>query len=158
MKNLIKLLISIIICELAGIIGSIFTSPAVRTWYLTVNKPSFNPPNWLFAPVWTALFLLMGIAMFLVWLHPSVAPNERRRALTIFFIQLFFNILWSVMFFGLKSPLLGFIVIIILWILILLTIIRFFKISKPAAWLLIPYILWVTFATILNFSILILNS
>ncbi len=152
-----KLLISIIICQLAGGIGSIFTSKSVSTWYLTINKPSFTPPNWLFAPVWIGLFLLMGISLFLVWSHLAVALQERRRALTIFFIQLFFNILWSVMFFGLKSPLLGFIVIIVLWILILLTIIKFFKISKPAGWLLIPYILWVSFATILNLAILILN-
>ena len=150
MKNLIKLLISIIICQLAGGIGSIFTSSSVKTWYLTISKPSFNPPNWVFAPAWTTLFLLMGISLFLVW-------RKGKRGLPIFFIQLFFNILWSVMFFGLKSPLLGLIVIIILWILILLTIIKFFKISKPAGWLLIPYILWVSFATILNFSIFILN-
>lgn len=157
MKNFIKLLISIIICQLAGGIGSIFTSKSVSTWYLTINKPSFTPPNWLFAPVWIGLFLLMGISLFLVWSHLAVALQKRRRALTIFFIQLFFNILWSVMFFGLKSPLLGFIVIIVLWILILLTIIKFFKISKLAGWLLIPYILWVSFATILNLAILILN-
>jgi len=150
MKNLGKLIFSIIICELAGIVGSIFTAPAVKTWYPTLIKPSFKPPNWLFAPVWTALFLLMGIAMFLVW-------KRDKKGLGIFFTQLVFNILWSIMFFGLKSPLLGFIVIIVLWILILMTIIRFFKISKPAGWLLIPYIFWVSFATILNLAILILN-
>jgi len=151
MKNLGKLIIAIVVCELAGIIGSFFTAPAVKTWYPTLIKPSFKPPNWLFAPVWTALFLLMGIAMFLVW-------KKDKKGLKIFFIQLFFNILWSIMFFGLKSPLLGFIVIVALWILILATIIRFFKISKPAGWLLIPYILWVSFASILNLAILILNS
>jgi tryptophan-rich sensory protein len=157
MKNFGKLIISIVVCEVAGLIGSIFTAPAVRTWYPTLIKPSFKPPNWLFAPVWTALFLLMGIAMFLVWSQRAEAPKERRRAITIFFVQLFFNILWSIMFFGLKTPLLGFIVIIILWVLILATIIRFFKISKPAGWLLIPYILWVSFASILNLAILVLN-
>jgi len=150
MKNFGKLLISIIICELAGVVGSIFTTPSVRTWYPTLIKPFFQPPNWLFAPVWTTLFLLMGIAMFLVW-------KRDKRGLKIFFIQLFFNMLWSIAFFGLKSPLLGFIVIIVLWILILLTIVKFFKISKPAGWLLIPYILWVSFAAVLNFAILILN-
>ena len=150
MKSIIKLIISIIVCELAGIIGSFFTTPAVRTWYPTLSKPSFNPPSWLFAPVWTTLFLLMGIAMFLVW-------KKDKRGLSIFFVQLFFNMLWSIMFFGLKSPLLGFMVIIILWVLILITIIKFFKISKPAGWLLIPYILWVSFATILNLAILIIN-
>jgi tryptophan-rich sensory protein len=152
MKNFIKLLISIIVCQLAGGIGSIFTSSSVKTWYLTINKPSFNPPNWLFAPVWTVLFLLMAISLFLIW------RKNYKSGIIIFFIQLFFNILWSAMFFGLKSSLLGFIVIVVLWFLILATIIKFFKISKPAAWLLIPYILWVTFASVLNFSILILNS
>jgi len=150
MKNLGKLIISIVICEMAGVIGSIFTSSSVKTWYLTINKPSFNPPSWLFAPVWVALFLLMGIAMFLVW-------NKNKKGLIIFFIQLFFNILWSAMFFGLKSPLFGLIVIVILWVLILLTIVRFFKISPPAGELLIPYILWVTFATVLNLAIVLLN-
>jgi len=150
MKNFVKLIFSIVVCELAGIIGSFFTAPAVKTWYPTLIKPSFKPPNWLFAPVWTALFLLMGIAMFLVW-------KKDKKGLKIFFAQLFFNILWSIMFFGLKSPSLGFIVIVVLWILILATIIRFFKISKPAGWLLIPYILWVSFASILNLAILILN-
>jgi benzodiazapine receptor len=150
MKNFIKLIISVVICEVAGIIGSLFTAPAVKTWYPNLIKPSFRPPNWLFAPVWTTLFLMMGIAMFLIW-------NKDRKGLGVFFIQLFFNILWSVMFFGLKSPLLGFIVIVILWFLILATIVKFFKVSKTAGWLLVPYILWVTFASILNFSILILN-
>jgi len=151
MKNSGKLIIAIVVCELAGLIGSIFTAPAVKTWYPTLIKPSFKPPNWLFAPVWTALFLLMAIAMFLVW-------KKDKKGLGIFFTQLVFNILWSIMFFGLKSPLLGFIVIVVLWILILMTIVKFFKISKPAGWLLIPYILWVSFASILNLAILILNS
>jgi len=150
MRNFIKLVISLAVCQLAGGIGSIFTSSSVKTWYLTINKPSFNPPNWVFAPVWIILFLLMGISLFLVW-------KKGKKGLPIFFIQLFFNILWSVMFFGLKSPLLGFVVIIVLWILILLTIIKFFRISKTAGWLLIPYILWVSFASILNLAILTLN-
>jgi tryptophan-rich sensory protein len=150
MKNSIKLLISLAICQLAGVIGSVFTSKSVSTWYTTISKPSFNPPNWLFAPVWISLFLLMGVSLFLVW-------KKDNKGLIIFFIQLFFNILWSIAFFGLKSPLFGFIIIIVLWILILLTIIRFFKISKLAGWLLIPYILWVSFASILNFSIWIIN-
>ncbi|OGZ32501.1 MAG: TspO protein [Candidatus Portnoybacteria bacterium RBG_13_40_8] len=150
MKNFVKLIISVVVCEFAGAIGSFFTTPAVRGWYPTLIKPSFNPPNWLFAPVWTTLFLMMGIAMFLIW-------KKEKRGLTIFFAQLFFNVLWSIMFFGLKSPLLGFIVIVILWFLILATIVKFFKVSKTAGWLLVPYIFWVTFASILNFSILILN-
>lgn len=151
MKNLIKLIISIVICQLAGIIGSFFTIKSVSNWYLTLNKPFFSPPNWLFGPVWIFLYFLMGVALFLVW------KKRNKKALTFFGVQLFLNAFWSIAFFGLKSPLFGLIIIIILWILILLTIIKFFKVSKPAAWLLIPYILWVSFATVLNFSLLILN-
>ena len=153
MKNFIKLIVSLGICQGAGLLGSVFTTKSVSTWYLTIDKPSFNPPNWVFAPVWTFLFVLMGISLFLVW-SLDKARDRKRKALIIFFIQLIFNILWSVVFFGLKSPLVGFIVIIILWILILITIIKFFKISKLAGWLLIPYILWVSFATVLNFAIM----
>lgn len=157
MRNFVKLVLSLAVCQLAGVIGSVFTSKSVSTWYPTLSKPSFNPPNWLFAPVWTILFILMGISLFLIWSRSLLAKEKRKKAMFIFGLQLIFNILWSVMFFGLKSPLLGFITIIILWILILLTIIKFFKISKAAGWLLIPYILWVSFAAILNFSILIIN-
>ena len=157
MKEFIKLLISVIVCQLAGVIGSIFTESSVKTWYAAINKPSFTPPDWLFGPVWIFLFLLMGISLFLVWSHPSAAPIDRRRALIIFGAQLALNAFWSSAFFGLKSPLFGFIVIVILWIAILMTIIRFLKISELAAWLLIPYILWVSFASVLNFAILLLN-
>jgi len=156
MKNFIKFIISIIICQLAGIIGSFFTVKSVSTWYLTLNKPSFTPPSWLFAPAWISLYFLMGVALFLVW-SSSDPLKKRRPAIILFGFQLFLNALWSIAFFGLQSPLFGLIVIIVLWILILLTIIGFFKISKIAGWLLIPYILWVSFATILNLAILVLN-
>jgi len=157
MKGYIRLLISVIICQLAGIIGSIFTAGSVKTWYVAINKPSFTPPNWLFGPVWIFLYLLMGISLFLVLSHTSAAPKERRRALVIFGAQLALNAFWSIAFFGFKSPLFGFIVIVILWIMILMTIIRFFRISGLAGWLLIPYILWGSFASVLNFAILLLN-
>lgn len=156
MKKFFKLIISIIICQLAGIIGSFFTVKSVSTWYLTLNKPSFTPPSWLFAPAWISLYFLMGIALFLIW-SSSDSLKKRRPAFILFGLQLILNAFWSVAFFGLQSPLLGLIVIIILWIFILLTIIGFFKISKLAGWLLIPYILWVSFATALNLAILILN-
>lgn len=155
MKPFAKLIISLVICQLAGIIGSIFTAKSVSTWYLTLNKPSFNPPNWLFGPVWISLYFLMGVALFLIWSLDRA--RDKRKALILFIAQLIFNALWSIAFFGLKSPLFGLIVIIVLWVLILLTIIKFFKISKPAAWLLIPYILWTSFAAILNLSIFLLN-
>lgn len=153
LNNIIKLIISIIICQLAGFIGSLFTSPSIPTWYAALNKPSFNPPNWLFAPVWTALYLLIGIALYLVWIN----KKRNKSAITFFTIQLMLNSLWSLLFFGLKNPFLAFIEIIILWSFILLTMISFYKISKPASYLLIPYILWVSFAALLNFSIWLLN-
>ncbi len=154
--DIIKLAISIGVCLTAGFVGSIFTSASIPTWYMSLEKPSFNPPNWLFAPVWTMLFILMGISAFLVWRDGLSEPNVKI-ALIIFIIQLILNTFWSVAFFGLRSPIAGLIVIIILWITILLTILSFAKVSMAAGILLIPYILWVSFASILNASIYVLN-
>jgi tryptophan-rich sensory protein len=153
--NIVKLIVSIVIAQLAGIIGSLFTITSSNSWYANLIKPSFNPPNWIFGPVWTLLYLLMGVSLYLIW----VSKNSRNRkiGLYLFFTQLVLNSLWSILFFGLQNPLFAFIEIIILWLAILLTIIYFYKVNKKAAYLLIPYILWVTFATILNFSIFILN-
>ncbi|MDD5331682.1 MAG: tryptophan-rich sensory protein [Candidatus Nanoarchaeia archaeon] len=150
MKSWLKFIISILICQLAGIIGSFFTSSSVNSSYLTLIKPSFNPPSWVFAPVWTILFIMMGVSLFLIW-------NKSKKIPIIFWIQLSLNILWSVFFFGLESPFLAFICILLLWTAILLTIIRFHKTSRIASYLLIPYLLWVSFAAILNFSIWVLN-
>ncbi len=153
--DILKLVTSIILCQLVGFFGSLFTTPAIPTWYATLNKSSFTPPNWIFGPVWISLFILMGISLFFVWRrqgHPKL-----KIALVFFFIQLTFNILWSIAFFGLKSPLLGLMDIILLWIAILLTIQNFVKVSKFAGILLIPYFLWVSFATLLNFSLWFLN-
>ena len=149
-------MVFVVLVELVGVIGSIFTSPAIPTWYATLNKPSFNPPNWIFAPVWTLLYLSMGISAFLIW-EKGINKKEVRIALLIFGSQLILNVLWSYLFFGLKSPSLAFVGIIVLWLAITATIYAFYKISKPAGLILIPYILWVTFAAFLNFSILILN-
>jgi benzodiazapine receptor len=151
-----RFVISIIICQLAGIIGSVFTTAAIPSWYASLRKPSFTPPNWLFGPVWIILFMLMGISLFIVWRIGMDTPNVRT-GLTLFGIQLALNMLWSVAFFGLRSPLAGLIVIIILWIFILLTIVQFSKLSELASLLLIPYIVWVSYAGILNSSIYILN-
>ncbi|MGQ9628148.1 MAG: TspO/MBR family protein [Anaerolineae bacterium] len=156
LTEVLKLVISVVVCLLAGFIGSFFTTPSIPTWYATLKKPPFTPPNWLFAPVWTTLFVLMGISAFLVW-RRGLDDRLVRIALGIFGVQLILNILWSAMFFGLKSPLAGLIDISILWIVILLTIINFFKISQVAGFLLIPYILWVSFAAFLNFSLWRLN-
>ncbi|MDD5738473.1 MAG: tryptophan-rich sensory protein [Candidatus Pacebacteria bacterium] len=162
MPKIIKFLISIVLCEGAGIIGSFFTTPAIGSWYATLTKPSFNPPNWVFAPVWTLLFFLMGVGLYLIWVSPNASPSSKdskgqfgqRRITVLFFIQqLSLNILWSAIFFGLHNPMLAFTEIIVLWFGILITIFYFAKISKTASWLLVPYILWVSFAGFLNFSI-----
>lgn len=156
-NNIFKLIIAIVISELAGIIGSIFTAPSIPTWYATLVKPEFAPPNWIFAPVWSTLFLLMGIAAFLVW-SKGLTRKDVRIALGIFGLQLILNTLWSVIFFGQQNPGLARLEIALLWLAIWATIIAFYKISRPAAYLLIPYILWVTFASYLNYSIWALNG
>jgi tryptophan-rich sensory protein len=155
-KNVVKLVTSIIICEGAGLLGAVFTTPAIPTWYATLNKPLFTPPGWLFAPVWTALYLLMAIAAFLVW-REGLDNEQVRGSMITFMVQLALNVLWSAVFFGLKSPLWGVIVIIVLWVAILLTMLAFMKVSKPAAWLMLPYLLWVSFASALTVSVWMLN-
>lgn len=142
---------------LAGAIGSVFTASSVATWFPTLIKPALNPPSWVFGPVWTVLYMLMGVAVFLVWVNPGVIKEEKRRALEIFGLQLILNILWSVLFFGLQSPLLALVDIVFLWCAILWTILAFARIARPAAWLLAPYLAWVTFATYLNAAIWLLN-
>jgi benzodiazapine receptor len=148
-KNVLTLAICILICQCAGFVGSLFTRPSIPAWYATLNKPAFTPPSWLFSPVWITLFLLMGISLFLIW-RRNLAKHTVRIALGFFGVQLIFNIVWSVLFFGLRSPLAGFIDIIVLWVAIALTIFYFLKISKTAGVLLIPYIVWVSFAAVLN--------
>ncbi len=156
MINIIKFIISIVICQLAGFISSFATRTAVAVWFRTLEKPSFNPPPQVFAPVWITLYVLMGIAFFLIW-KKRAENSDVKYAMTVFIVQLVFNTLWSLVFFGLHSISGGMIVIIILWFLILTTIFSFYKISHTAAYLLIPYILWVSFASVLNFAIWKLN-
>ncbi len=155
-NQIIKLVVSLLICQGAGFIGSLATRPAIAAWYQFLEKPAFSPPNWLFGPVWLTLYLLMGISLFLVW-RKGLDFNNVKISVIIFIVQLIINALWSVFFFGLRSPLLGFIVILILWLAILMTVLNFNKVSKPASILLIPYLIWVSFAAILNYSIMILN-
>ena len=157
MQKFLKLFLAVIICEAAGIIGSIFTTPSIGTWYKTLIRPDLAPPNWVFGPVWTTLFLMMGIALFLIW-EKDHKSKMAKIALTVFGVQLILNTLWSILFFGLQNPFVAFIELIFLWIAILATIILFVKISKSAAWLLVPYILWVSFAGYLNFSFYSLNA
>lgn len=154
MSKIWKFVISIVVSLSAGAIGGIFTSSAIPTWYATLTKPSFNPPNWLFGPAWTVLYILMGIALYLVWTSDK---EKKKITYIVFFIQLVLNALWSIVFFGAHQTGWAFFEIVLLWLAILATIIAFYRISKPAAYLLIPYILWVTFAAILNFSIWKLN-
>lgn len=155
-KNLVRLIISLGICQLAGVLGALFTSPSIPTWYASLEKPAFNPPNWLFSPVWITLFVLMGISLYFLW-ESTLKERRAKRVLFIFSIQLALNVLWSIIFFGLKSPSFAFLEIVILWAAILLTIIKSLKVSKIAGVLLIPYILWVSFAAVLNFFIWKLN-
>lgn len=152
----LRLVISIVACQVAGMVGSVFTAKSIPTWYAALQKPLFTPPNWLFAPAWITLYLLMAIAAFLVW-RKGLADSQVRWALITFLVQLVLNVLWSVVFFGLQSPISGLIVIAGLWIAILFTVIRFFRVSTAAGALLLPYILWVSFATVLNVSIWLLN-
>ncbi len=156
-KNIAKLAACIALCEFAGIIGSIFTFPAIGAWYATLQKPFFSPPNWIFAPAWTALYFLMGIALYLV-IKNGIKSRNAKIAVSVFAVQLILNALWSFLFFGLKSPFYAFVEIIALWLAIAAAIITFSGISRRAALLLVPYILWVSFAAVLNFSIMLLNS
>ncbi len=156
-SDILKLIVSLIICQLAGFVGSLFTTPSIPTWYASLDKPAFTPPNWVFSPVWISLFVVMGISLFLVWQKSLHYPGVSG-ALFWFGIQLILNMLWSVLFFGLKSPFLAFIGIIFLWVAILLTMIKSFKVSRLAGVLFVPYILWVSFAAFLNFSIWSLNA
>jgi len=151
-----KLVSSLILCQLAGMTGPIFTKPAILSWYVSLKKPFFTPPDWVFAPVWIILYILMGFAAFLVG-RKGCHQKQTRSALILFGVQLILNALWSFMFFGLRSPLAGLIEISILSVAILLTIQSFLQISRVAGLLLIPYFLWVAFASGLNLSIWVLN-
>lgn len=155
-RDIVKLIVCIVACQGAGLIGSLFTTAAIPTWYAGLQKPLFTPPNWAFAPAWITLYVLMAVAAFLIW-RKGLDQKGVRFALIIFLIQLVLNTLWSIVFFGLESPFYGIMVIIALWIAILLTTIRFFKLSTIAGALLTPYIGWVSFAAALNVAIWMLN-
>jgi len=164
---------------MAGLIGSTYTIPEVNGWYKNLNKSILNPPSWIFGPVWTTLFILMGISLYLVWSKKFIVENEinfggkkawnklsqrflsgswkKANIILIFSTQLVLNILWSVIFFGMHSPGIAFFELIMLWFAIIYTIVNFYRVSKTAALLLIPYILWVSFAAVLNCFVWILN-
>jgi benzodiazapine receptor len=155
-KTYARLVIAIVLCQIAGFVGSLFTTPAISTWYANLHKPIVAPPNWVFAPVWTTLYLLMGISLFMIW-NAQLGKEAAKKPIIMFFGQLTLNVLWSYLFFGLKSPFLGLIGIVVLWFMIVLTTIFFFRVSKVAASLLIPYLVWVSFASYLNYLLYTLN-
>lgn len=150
------LLLFVAACFAVAWFGAIFTSSSVGSWYLTIRKPSWNPPSWVFGPVWSALYLMMAIAAWLVW--RKCGFSGARFALGLFAFQLALNAAWSPLFFGLKNPLAGLLDIVPLWVAILATLVSFWKISPAAGALLLPYLLWVSFATALNFTIWRLNA
>ena len=155
-QKVLKILVAVMVCLFIGFLSGFATQSSITDWYPTLNKPSFNPPNWIFAPVWTLLYILMGIAAGWVW-GKGFHHLWVKTALYHFGFQLLFNASWSIIFFGFKNPLAALFIIVILLVLILLTIKWFRVVSKKAALLLIPYLLWVLFATFLNFKIWQLN-
>ncbi len=155
MNNLTKLIISIVLPLLIGGIGGYFSAEAIPTWYRTLHQPSFNPPNWVFAPVWTTLYILMGISLYLMWKMPE--SHERNIAIIAFSIHLVFNLAWSFCFFYLKNIGLALAVIVALWLSIVVFLFLFSKLKPLAAYINIPYLCWVSFATVLNFAYYKLN-
>jgi tryptophan-rich sensory protein len=151
-----RLVICLLVPQLVGITSGLLTVSAVRDWYVTLARPSFTPPSWVFGPVWTAIYLLMGIAAFLVWQRGLGAPFVRT-ALSVFAVQLLLNGLWSVLFFALRSPGIALVEILVLWALIAWCMMLFFRVRAVAGALLVPYLAWVTFATALNFEFWRLN-
>jgi len=150
-----RLAISLAIPQLAGLAGSFFTAPAIQNWYVNLQRPSFSPPNWLFGPVWITLYLMMGVSIYLIW--NKLDEQNARGVFWLFWIHLFFNATWSMIFFGLHNPMLAFINIAIIWIFIIVLIFKFWKINKWASYLLVPYFFWVSFASVLNYFIWYLN-
>jgi benzodiazapine receptor len=152
-----RLIVSLGICLLPSVSGVLFTTrTTLGEWYANLNKPFFTPPGWLFGPVWTTLYLLMGVSAFLVW-QKGIEKRPVKVALAMFLMQLFLNALWTPLFFGLQNPAAAFVEIILLWVAIVVTIVAMGKVSRLAALLLWPYVLWVSFAAVLNGSIWLLN-
>jgi tryptophan-rich sensory protein len=152
----IKFIICLAVTFTPAVIGSLFTRQAISDWYAYLNKPSFTPPDWLFGPVWTVLYLLMAVSAFLVW-QKGLANPQVKIALALYLLQLILNGLWTPLFFGARLLLVAFCEIVVLWVAIVLTILAFARVSTPAAVLLLPYIGWTSFAAVLNFSIWLLN-
>jgi len=156
MNNIVKLIIAIAIPVAVGAASGFFTVTGVGSWYQTINKPSWNPPGWIFGPVWTSLYVMMGIALYLVW-KSDAGVVLKKAAISLFTVQMALNFFWSLIFFNQHQIGWALVEIIALWFFILLTIFAFAQVNKTAAWLLVPYISWVSFATILNYTIWKLN-
>jgi benzodiazapine receptor len=156
MKRAGKLICSVSLCLLTGFLGSFATMDSVKTWYADLSRPSFTPPDWAFGVVWPILYVMMGISAFLIWSR-GIDKRQVRVALGLFILQLVLNGLWTPIFFGLHMIALALVDIVLLWAAILMTILAFWRISKTAAYLLIPYILWVSFAIVLNATLWFLN-
>ena len=154
--NIFKLISCLVLTLSLGGAGGYFTVNEIKSWFVTLNKPSFNPPNYLFGPIWSLLYFLMGISLYLIWQQPR--STQRKQAITIFLIQFALNVSWSFIFFKQHQILWALVDIIALWLFILITILSFAKLNKTAAWLLVPYISWVSFATLLNAAIWLLNK
>lgn len=151
------LAIAVAVCFAAAAVGSLYTAPAIPVWYASLQKPAFSPPNWLFGPVWTLLYLMMAVAVWLVWSERGFTKGAAALAIALFAIQLLLNSLWSIIFFGWRRPGLALVEIFFLWTAIFATMLSFWRISHAAGWLMWPYLLWVTFAGFLNLSIWKLN-
>ena len=156
LRQAIGLAVSIAVCFGAAGIGSMLTTPSIAGWYATLVKPSWTPPNWLFGPVWSLLYLAMAVAAWMVW--RQVGFSHAGSALILFAVQLILNVCWSAIFFWAHRPALAFAEIVLLWLLILATTVAFRPLSRAAAWLMAPYLFWVAFAAALNFSIWRLNA
>ncbi len=156
-QNILKLFISILVCLYAGIIGFIYAENSISTWYITLKKPSFAMPEWMFAPVWIALSLSMGISMFMVW-KKGFYRIDVGRAMYVFFIQLVLSVLWPLAFFGLCSPFCGFIMMMFLFLAMILTITTVYPICRVSALCLVPYLFWVIYGAVLNFSVMMINT
>jgi translocator protein len=151
-----KLIICLAVPQLAGFIGTLFTRSEIRTWYRVLDQSALTPPNWTFGVVWTILYILMGISAFLIW-NKGLHKKHVKFALGIFILQLVMNTLWSILFFGLHNPAAALVDIISLWLAIIATMLASSPVSKKATWLLVPYLLWVSFATYLNYYIWAFN-
>lgn len=156
-SSLPRIAVAVGVTLLIGFLSSLAVMGELETWYMQVERPWFTPPNWIFGPVWTTLYILMGIAAGLVW-NEGMARKEVRRALILYAAQLLLNALWSILFFGLHSPGLALAEIAVLWVSIILTMFAMARVRKASAWLMLPYICWVSFAAILNFSFYQLNG